>query len=89
MNQGIAKKDIVFEAKFCGVSIKSIDWHEAKKLHVIGYSDGKYNFQDRSTIISISTSAVSDLNDIWKDVQVPDIKVNISYFSIIYNILVR
>ncbi|CAC5367711.1 unnamed protein product [Mytilus coruscus] len=77
IDKSIAKKDIVFEAKFCGVSVKSMDWQEAKKLHVIGYSDGMYNFQDRSTIISISTSAVSDLNDIWKDVQVPDIKITV------------
>ncbi|XP_063420935.1 uncharacterized protein LOC134706153 [Mytilus trossulus] len=36
-----------------------------------------YNFQDRSTILKISTSAVSELNDIWKGIQVPDIKVTV------------
>ncbi|XP_052090376.1 von Willebrand factor D and EGF domain-containing protein-like [Mytilus californianus] len=47
------------------------------RLRVYGFSDSLYNFQDRSTILKISTSAVSDLNEIWRDVQVPDIKITV------------
>ncbi|CAC5371721.1 unnamed protein product [Mytilus coruscus] len=70
----IAKKDVVFKAQFCGISIKSLHWQNENKLRVYGFSDSMYNYQDRSTVLKISTSAVSDLNDIWSDIQVPDIK---------------
>ncbi|XP_071172639.1 von Willebrand factor D and EGF domain-containing protein-like [Mytilus edulis] len=73
----IAKKDVVFQAQFCGINIKSLHWNNENKLRVYGFSDSMYNFQDRSTILKISTSAVSELNDIWKGIQVPDIKVTV------------
>ncbi|XP_052090373.1 von Willebrand factor D and EGF domain-containing protein-like isoform X3 [Mytilus californianus] len=73
----IAKKDVVFKAQFCGISIKSLHWQNENKLRVYGFSDSMYNYQDRSTVLKISTSAVSDLNDMWKDIQVPDIKVTV------------
>lgn len=76
----IAKKDVVFQAQFCGISIKSLHWNDENKLRVYGFSDSMYNFQDRSTILKISTSAGSNLNDIWKNIHVPDIKVNTANF---------
>ncbi|CAC5371719.1 unnamed protein product [Mytilus coruscus] len=73
----IAKTDVVFAAQFCGIRIKSVNWKNDKILRVYGFSDSMYNFQDRSTVLKISTSAVSEFNYIWKDIQVPDIKVTV------------
>lgn len=73
----IVKRDIVFEAQFCGISIQSLHWNSEKKMRVYGVSDSMYNFKDRSSVLKISSSAVSELNEIWRDLQVPDIKVNI------------
>ncbi|XP_076093421.1 uncharacterized protein LOC143064464 [Mytilus galloprovincialis] len=76
-NSNIVKADIVFEAQFCGLSIKSLNWENETILRVHGLSDSIYNFHDRSTILKISTLAVSESNYIWRDVQVPDIMVTV------------
>lgn len=73
----LVKRNFVFEAQFCGISIQSLNWKTEKKIRVYGVSDSMYNFKDRSAVLKISTSAVSELNDIWRDLQVQDIKVNI------------
>jgi hypothetical protein len=72
----IASKDVVFKAEFCGIKLSTVDWNEAKYLKVYGFSDGIYNQQDRSTYIHLSTTTTT-LNDIWKDIQIPDIKVHV------------
>ncbi|XP_076089889.1 von Willebrand factor D and EGF domain-containing protein-like [Mytilus galloprovincialis] len=72
-----AKKNIIFESQFCGISIKSLHWKNETILRVHGFSDSIYNFQDRSTVLKISTISVSESNHIWRDVQVLDIKVTV------------
>lgn len=71
----IAKRDIVFEAEFCGIKLGNLDWNETKYLQVYGSSDGIYNHQGRSTFIRISTKSVSPFNEIWRDIKIPEIKV--------------
>ncbi|CAG2226665.1 unnamed protein product [Mytilus edulis] len=73
----IAKRDIVFEAEFCGIKLGNLDWNETKYLQVYGSSDGIYNHQGRSTFIRISTKSVSPFNEIWRDIKIPEIKVTI------------
>ena len=73
----IASKDVVFKAEFCGIKLSTVDWNETKYLKVYGFSDGIYNQQDRSTYIHLSTTTITTLNDIWKDIQIPDIKVHV------------
>ncbi|XP_052074524.1 mucin-5B-like [Mytilus californianus] len=73
----IAKRDIVFEAEFCGIKLGNLDWNETKYLQVYGSSDGLYNHQGRSTFIRISTKSISAFNEIWKDVKIPEIKVTV------------
>ncbi|CAC5402536.1 unnamed protein product [Mytilus coruscus] len=74
---GVTNRDILFKAQFCGVKLGSIDWQNDKFLQVYGFSDGLYNFQDRSTYIRLSVSSISMMNDLWMDLQVPDIKINV------------
>ena len=71
----IISKDVVFKAEFCGIKLSTVDWNEPKYLQVYGFSDGIYNQQERSTYIQLSTTTITTLNDIWKDLQIPDIKV--------------
>jgi hypothetical protein len=71
----IVSRDVVFKAEFCGIILSTLDWNATKYLKVYGFSDGIYNQQDRSTYIQLSTTTVTTLNDIWKDIQIPDIKV--------------
>ena len=71
----IASKDVVFKAELCGIKLSTLDWNETKYLKVYGFSDGIYNQQDRSTYIQLSTTNITTLNDIWKDIQIPDIEV--------------
>ena len=71
----IVSKDVVFKAELCGIKLSTLDWNETKYLKVYGFSDGIYNRQDRSTCIQLSTTTITTLNDIWKDIQIPDIKV--------------
>jgi hypothetical protein len=71
----IVSRDVVFKAEFCGIKLTTLDWNEAKYLKVYGFSDGIYNQQGRSTYIQLSTTTVATLNDIWTDIQIPDIKV--------------
>ncbi|CAC5411168.1 unnamed protein product [Mytilus coruscus] len=73
----IATKDIIFKAQFCGIKFGATDWQEEKKLKVYGFSDGLYNSGDRSTYIRLSTSAVSAFNEMWQNVQIPNIKVKV------------
>ncbi|XP_052075062.1 von Willebrand factor D and EGF domain-containing protein-like [Mytilus californianus] len=76
-SNNIAIKDIIFKAQFCGIKFGATDWQEVKKLEVYGFSDGLYNSGDRSTYIRLSTSAVSAFNEMWQNVQIPDIKVKV------------
>ncbi|VDI77544.1 Hypothetical predicted protein, partial [Mytilus galloprovincialis] len=76
-SNNIAIKDIIFKAQFCGIKIGATDWQEEKKLEVYGFSDGLYNSADRLTYIRLSTSAVSKFNELWTNVQIPDIKVKV------------
>ncbi|VDI79905.1 Hypothetical predicted protein [Mytilus galloprovincialis] len=76
-SNNIAIKDIIFKAQFCGIKLRATDWQEEKKLEVYGFSDGLYNSGDRSTYIRLSTSAVSAFNEMWQNVQIPDIKVKV------------
>lgn len=71
----IVSRDVVFQSQFCGISIGTNDWQETKTLDVYGFSDGLYNFKDRSTSIRISTGTISTFNDIWKNINIPDVKV--------------
>ena len=71
----IVSRDVVFKAEFCGITLSTLVWNETNYLKVYGFSDGMYNQQDRSTYIQLSTTTVTTLNDIWKDIQIPDIKV--------------
>ncbi|CAG2249638.1 unnamed protein product [Mytilus edulis] len=73
----IAIKDIIFKAQFCGIKFGATDWQDEKTLEVYGFSDGLYNSGDRSTYIRLSTSAVSAFNEMWQNVQIPDIKVTV------------
>lgn len=74
-SNNIAIKDIIFKAQFCGIKLRATDWQEEKKLEVYGFSEGLYNSGDRSTYIKLSTSAVSAFNEMWQNVQIPDIEV--------------
>ena len=71
----IASKDATFKPEFCGIKLSTLDWNDTKYLKVYGFSDGIYDQQDRSTYIQLSTTTITTLNDIWKDIQIPDIKV--------------
>jgi hypothetical protein len=71
----IVSRDVVFKAEFCGIKLSTLVWNETNYLKVYGFSDGMYNQQDRSTYLQLSTTTVTTLNDIWKDIQIPDIKV--------------
>ena len=71
----IVSEDVVFKAEFCGIKLSAFDWNETKYLTVYGFSDGIYNQEDRSTYIQLSTTNTTTINDIWKNIQIPDIKV--------------
>lgn len=71
----IARRDLVFEAQFCGIKIGNLDWNQTKYLKVFGFSDSLYNFEDRSTYIRVSTKSVSVFNEFWNNIKIPDIKV--------------
>ncbi|XP_063420083.1 von Willebrand factor D and EGF domain-containing protein-like [Mytilus trossulus] len=73
----IARRDLVFEAQFCGIKFGNLDWNQTKYLKVYGFSDGLYNSEDRSTYIRVSTKSVSVFNEFWKDIKIPDIKVTV------------
>ncbi|XP_052073689.1 von Willebrand factor D and EGF domain-containing protein-like isoform X2 [Mytilus californianus] len=73
----IARRDLVFEAQFCGIKLGNLDWNQTKYLKVYGFSDGLYNSEDRSTYIRVSTKSVSVFNEFWKDIKIPDIKVTV------------
>lgn len=72
----IARRDLVFEAQFCGIKLGNLDWNQRKYLKVYGFSDGLYNSDDRSTYIRVSTKSVSVFNEFWNGTKIPDIKVN-------------
>ncbi|CAC5411150.1 unnamed protein product [Mytilus coruscus] len=76
-SNNIAIEYIIFKAQFCGIKFGATDWQEVKKLEVYGFSDGLYNSGDRSTYIRLSTSAVSAINEMWQNVQIPDIKFTV------------
>ncbi|CAG2244723.1 unnamed protein product [Mytilus edulis] len=73
----IVSRDVVFRSQFCGINIGTNDWQVTQTLDVYGFSDGIYNFKDRSTSIRISTGTISTFNDIWKNINIPDIKVTV------------
>lgn len=76
----IASKDIVFKTQFCGIKLSTNDWKDEKYLEVFGFSDGLYNAKGRSTFIRISTPSLSFLNEHWKNIHVPDVKVGHFFF---------
>ena len=71
----VTKRDVVFEAEFCGINIMSMDWTDRNTLKVFGFNDGLYNYKGRKTYIKLSTTSVSTLNDMWKNIEVPEIQV--------------
>ena len=72
----IASKYVVFKADFCGIKLSTLDWNETKYLKVYGSSDEIYNQEDRSTYIQLSTTTTGiTLGGIWKNIQIPHIKV--------------
>lgn len=74
----IVNRDIVFQTEFCGIRVGNRNWNETKHLNVYGFSDGMYNHQGRSTVIKFSTTSVADVNVMWKNINIADIKVKIS-----------
>ncbi|XP_052101114.1 von Willebrand factor D and EGF domain-containing protein-like isoform X2 [Mytilus californianus] len=76
-SNNIANRDIVFNAEFCGIKLESLDWENTKYLRVYGFSDGIYNHQDRSTYIRLSTNTISAFHDIWTNLSLSEIKVNV------------
>ncbi|CAG2226669.1 unnamed protein product [Mytilus edulis] len=73
----IVNRDVVFRTKFCGIKVGNLDWKEKKHLQVYGFSDGLYNHQDRSTFIRFSSTSVSDVNHIWQNIKITDIKLSV------------
>ncbi|CAC5375043.1 unnamed protein product [Mytilus coruscus] len=73
----MVKRNIVFKAEFCGITLGNLDWMEKRTLQVYGYNDGLYNVNKRYAYIKLSTSAVSTHNNIWKDVYIRNIRVTV------------
>ncbi|VDI45153.1 Hypothetical predicted protein [Mytilus galloprovincialis] len=76
-SNNIASRDIIFNTEFCGIKLDSIDWEKKKYLRVYGFSDGIYNHQERSAYIRLSTNTISVFHDIWTNISVSEIKVNV------------
>ncbi|CAC5375044.1 unnamed protein product [Mytilus coruscus] len=73
----VRKRDILFNAEFCGFRLGNLDWMEKKTLEVYGYNDGLYNVNNRYAYIKLSTSSISEYNNIWKDVDIYQIRVEV------------
>ncbi|CAG2213049.1 unnamed protein product [Mytilus edulis] len=76
-SNNIASRDIIFNTEFCGIKLDIIDWEKKKYLRVYGFSDGIYNHQERSAYIRLSTNTISVFHDIWTNISVSEIKVNV------------
>ncbi|XP_052063299.1 von Willebrand factor D and EGF domain-containing protein-like [Mytilus californianus] len=73
----VLKRDILFNAEFCGFRLGNLDWMDKKTLEVYGYNDGLYNVNNRYAYIKLSTSSISAYNNIWKDVDIYQIRVEV------------
>ncbi|XP_071174260.1 von Willebrand factor D and EGF domain-containing protein-like [Mytilus edulis] len=75
----VIKRDIVFKTEFCGIRVGNLDWMEKRTLQVYGYNDGMYNTNNRYAYIRLSTSSkyISTQNNIWRDVHISQIRVNV------------
>lgn len=72
----MVNRNVVFKAQFCGIRLGNLDWNETKTLQVYGFSDGLYNSYNRYTYIRLSAPSVSTFNNIWQNVNIPQIRVN-------------
>lgn len=76
----VQTRDLAFKAQFCGITILSNDWNREMELRITGYVDNMYNTVGSRTarIHFISKeSNVEPFPDVWKNVNIPDIKVMI------------
>ncbi|XP_071151614.1 von Willebrand factor D and EGF domain-containing protein-like, partial [Mytilus edulis] len=73
----VLKRDVLFNAEFCGFRLGNLDWMDKKALEVYGYNDGIYNVNNRYAYIKLSTSSISAYNNIWKDVDIYQIRVEV------------
>ncbi|XP_063442416.1 von Willebrand factor D and EGF domain-containing protein-like [Mytilus trossulus] len=75
----VIKRDIVFKSKSCGIRLGNLYWMEKRTLQVYGYNDGMYNINNRYAYIRLSTSPayISTPNNIWRDVQISQIRVDV------------
>lgn len=74
-SNGVLKRDILFNAEFCGFRLGNLDWMEKKTLEIYGYNDGMYNENKRYAYIKLSTPSNSTYNNIWKDFEIYQIRV--------------
>ncbi|CAG2211168.1 unnamed protein product [Mytilus edulis] len=79
----VIKRDIVFKTEFCGIRVGNLDWMEKRTLQVYGYNDGMYNINNRYAYLRLSTSSkyISTQNNIWRDVQINQITVQLYCYS--------
>ena len=70
-------RDVIFETKFCGLQLSSVNWNDQKNLTVYGFNDGLYNYKGRTTYLkfAVEKTANSEFYDVWKDAEVQEIKV--------------
>ncbi|VDI39774.1 Hypothetical predicted protein [Mytilus galloprovincialis] len=73
----VLKRDVLFNAEFCGFRLGNLDWTDKKSLEVYGYNDGIYNVNNRYAYIKLSTSSISAYNNIWKDVDIYRIRITV------------
>ncbi|CAG2226577.1 unnamed protein product [Mytilus edulis] len=76
-SNGVLKRDILFNADFCGFRLGNLNWKEKKTLEIYGYNDGLYNENNRIAYIKLSTSSNSTYNNIWKDFDMREIRVDV------------
>ncbi|XP_071168616.1 uncharacterized protein [Mytilus edulis] len=69
-------RNIVFKNEVCGIRMTD-SGKNVKNLEVYGFSDGLYNYRDRSTYISMYTTSVSTPNAVWQNFNIRDIKVTV------------
>ncbi|VDI32278.1 Hypothetical predicted protein, partial [Mytilus galloprovincialis] len=69
-------RNIVFKNEVCGIKMTD-SGKNVKNLEVYGFSDGLYNYRDRSTYISMYTTSVSTPNAVWQNFNIRDIKVTV------------
>ncbi|XP_063435757.1 von Willebrand factor D and EGF domain-containing protein-like [Mytilus trossulus] len=69
-------RNIVFKNEVCGISMTD-SGKNVKNLQVYGFSDGLYNYRDRSTYINMYTASVSTPNAVWQNFNIKDIKVTV------------